>query len=72
MLFKDNIDLHIRIFMQPSNFMITYARKVFKYEVAQINEGKVNVIYLSINKIKISIYIFFSRRSSREPQLYAH
>lgn len=65
MLFKDYIDLHICIFMQPSYFMITYARKVFKYEVAQINEGKVDVIYLSINKIKFSIYIFFSRRSSR-------
>lgn len=34
MLFKDNIDLHRHIFMQPSYFMITYARNVFKYEVA--------------------------------------
>lgn len=51
-LFKD---LHKHIFMQPSYFMIPYARNVFKYEEIQINKGKVNVIHLSINKIKCSI-----------------
>jgi hypothetical protein len=58
MLFKDNIDLHIHIFMQLSYFMITYARNVFKYEVAQINEGKVKC-YLFVNQQNKIFHLHF-------------